>query len=495
MTRTVAVVAEKTVGDAVDQARRALDAGADLVEFRLDFLTHFTAEDARFLARQYGRRAIATLRSPAEGGARSPLRERREEIQEEVCRAGFAYVDVELKAEADQFDDLRKRAASSRTQLIASHHSLAPVGIDDMEERIREACRRGDVGKAAVQTSDFETALTLLDIARDLAREGHRFCLIGLGCLGTITRVLADETLQEFQYVSADPARSAAPGQLSLAAALRLRRRPKIVTGLLGHPVEHSISPTIHDAAFEALGLPGIYLPFDVGPHELSMVFERAKNLRLRGVNVTIPYKESVLDLLDEVDPVAEAVGAVNTVRFEDGHASGHNTDVIGFEQSLRIQGVTVAGRRALVLGSGGAARAITHALLRAGADVSLWNRTRGNAEALARHFGGQPSVVGFEEVASSRYDLVVNATPLGMAGFPAQSPIPSAVWDHAKVALDLVYNPPDTQFLREARSHGAVGVSGLNMLVLQAARAFELFTGKPAPLDAMARAAKGALA
>ncbi len=493
MAHVVAVIAESDVGGSVDQAARALDRGADLVEFRIDFLNAFAVEDARALARKFGPRAIATLRSPAEGGQGSPLHDRRQDVLETLCAAGFAYVDVELDAEGDDLDALRRLAASHGTRLIASHHAAKFADVDDARHKVLEACRRADVGKVAVPLPDLDAALELVDLARELASEERRFCLIGLGPIGAITRVLADETSQEFQYAPA--AQSVMSGQLALETSTRIRGRPKVVTGILGHPLGHSLSPAIHEAAFAALDLPGVYLPFDLVANELAVLFARARDMRLRGVNVSIPYKEAALDLVDELDTVAEDVGAVNAVRFDDGQTRGYNTDVHGFEETQRAHGIRVEGRRALVLGAGGAARAVAYALLRGGADVAVLNRTRARAEGLSRQFAERPVVMDERDVASSTFDLVVNATPLGMSGFAARSPAPPSVLRNAKAAVDLVYHPPNTPFLQDARAQGVVAIGGLEMLVHQAAKTFELFTGTPAPLAAMFHAATEGIA
>ena len=248
--------------------------------------------------------------------------------------------------------------------------------------------------------------------------------------------------------------------------------------GILGHPVGHSLSPAMHRAALAALGIEGSYELLDTPPERLA---ERLREVRagFRGVNVTVPLKERVLALLDEVDEEARAIGAVNTVVVEGGRLLGANTDAAGFLRSLEEAGVR--GRRALVLGAGGAARAVVHALLRAGWEVAVANRTRERAERLVAELGGR--VAGLE--AAREADLVVNATSVGMED-PGATPLPAAFFPERGFAVDLVYRPLRTRFLREAEARGLGVVNGLGMLLWQGVLAFERWSGKRAPVEAM---------
>jgi len=314
-----------------------------------------------------------------------------------------------------------------------------------------------------------------------------------MGPSGTLTRALADTGGQEFQYASWGPA--TVSGQLPLAAAARLKGREPIVLGLLGHPVEHSISPAIHEAAFAALGLPAVYLPFDLLPGSLDRFIAATNRLRIRGFNVTIPFKEAVAQKLDELDGDAERLGAVNTVILRDGWTKGHNTDVHGFRVSLRSLGVRVGGRNTLVVGAGGAARAVVYVLLREGARVQVTSRTIARADRLADSFDGPIDVIPTASLPQAGpWELLVNATPLGTKGFPGGLPVPESVVSKASFVYDLGYNPTVTPLLQTASRLSRPGTSGLEMLLHQAAKSFELWTERSAPFDAMRRAAKEAL-
>src|SRR3989449_2086116 len=259
---------------------------------------------------------------------------------------------------------------------------------------------------------------------------------------------------------------AATPGQFGLSPAALLRGREPIVLGLVGHPLEHSISPVIQETALAALDLPAVYLPFDLSPGSLEAFWLAVDRLRIRGFNVTHPLKESIAQRVDELDADAERLGAVNTVVVQDGWTVGHNTDVYGFRVSLRSLGLRVGDRTALVVGAGGAARAVVHVLLREGASIQVTNRTIARAEAPADSFDDSVAVVPMETLQrAGPWDLLVNATPIGMKGAVAPGlPVPEAIVAKAAFVYDLVYNPTATPLLQAARRLNRPGTSGLDM-------------------------------
>ncbi len=487
-----AVVAAGTSGEAEQQARVSLRRGADLVEFRVDALRHPTAGDLKRLASALGPRAIATLRSPAQGGFHGLDRGARRALLLEACRLPFRFVDAELTTDAEHLAEYAKLAKSRAKDLIVSHHFDGPAAPEEVGEILDACLAQGRVAKVAVPVAAVDEAVALVDLAQ--RRPPARFVLIGMGPAGALTRALAAHMGQEIQYAIGN--RSTAPGQLGLAAALRVRSKDAFVLGLLGHPLDHSFSPALHEAALEALRLPGVYLPFDMGDPSVEPFLAAADHLRLRGLSVTIPYKETVAGLVDELDGDAEALEAVNTVVLHEGWAKGHNTDTFGFRMSLRSLGLRLGERRALVVGAGGAARAVVHVLLREGADVAVANRTLARAEALADAFDEDIAVLSPEEGArKGPWDLLVNATPAGTLGVETALPVPEAILARTVFVYDLVYNPAETPLLAAARRAGVRGTNGMEMLLQQAAKSFELWTGKSAPFDAMKRALREATA
>lgn len=267
--------------------------------------------------------------------------------------------------------------------------------------------------------------------------------------------------------------------------------------GLIGWPVEHSFSPKMQNAAFATLGMDWEYVLLPVPPGKAGIAVRGLAARGFRGANVTVPHKETVMPHLSHVTQAARAIGAVNTIVVEeDGNLLGENTDWTGFLAALREAGFEPEGRRALILGAGGAARAVVYALARSGAHAVVLNRTLERAERLVRDLGlatsegsleAGPLEPGTLVREARRADLLVNATLVGMWPCADESPWPDGLPIPAHLmVMDLVYRPLETKLLRQAREAGARAVDGLGMLVHQGARAFECWTGKPAPVEVM---------
>ncbi len=272
--------------------------------------------------------------------------------------------------------------------------------------------------------------------------------------------------------------------------------------GVIGYPLTHSISPAMQQAALDDLGIDARYELWEAVPSELATVVGAMRSGDRLGASVTIPHKEAVISLMDEVTTEAMEVGAVNCIVVRDGRLVGHNTDGKGFIAALSERAnFDVAEKRALLIGAGGAARALAHALVGGAVSaLTIANRTRARAEALAAEFGRDivPISLDPEDLAgpAATADLIVNSTALGMSSGDGaeRSPIPGALIPSETLVNDIVYNPPLTPMLRAARARGARILGGLPMLVYQGAVAFELWTGREAPIDAMFAAAEDAL-
>ncbi len=276
------------------------------------------------------------------------------------------------------------------------------------------------------------------------------------------------------------------------------------ICALIGNPVEHTMSPAMHNAAFNELGLDFIYVPFRVLPEDLKAAVAGLKSLNVRGFNVTIPHKVAVIPLLDGLDPLAEKVGAVNTVVNDDGDLRGYNTDAAGFLRAALEGGIEPEGKKVVVLGAGGASRAISYVLAERGADLTILNRIQELdwaeeiGELIKDMLGRQVRVLELQEnllaEALAGADLLINATSVGMSPAADESPVPAGLLGKETTVFDIVYNPIETRLLREARSAGARTISGIDMLAWQGALAFEKWTGQAAPVDLMRRVAIAAL-
>src|SRR5947209_4886817 len=483
---------------------------ADIVELRLDCLDQDQLDPALSqlsqLFAETPRPFISTFR-PAEQGGRRAL-DTHERIAfwkklaallsgaEATCMAFF---DIELDLlESPHGEALRgvfgELLAANRLKLICSQHDFrhTPADLGALFERM--ARTPAHVLKVAVQAEDITDCVAVLRLL-ELARRAGRECIaVAMGEAGLLTRVLAPSRGALLTYGSLDAAQATAPGQVGARELRELYRIHQItertlVTGLVGSPVAHSLSPHMHNAAFAARGPDAVYIPFDVADVSAfarRMAHPRTRELRwnLRGFSVTAPHKQAITAHLDWVEPKASEIGAVNTVVVEGEELRGYNTDA---EAALKpLSGlIELGGARAAVVGAGGAARALLWGLKRRGARTTVFARDPERARKTADDFGAWAAAS--EGASFDGFDLVVNATPLGTRGAREdETPATADQLRGARVAYDLVYNPPVTRFMREARAAGCETIGGLPMLVAQAAEQFKLWTGADAPVEVM---------
>ena len=268
------------------------------------------------------------------------------------------------------------------------------------------------------------------------------------------------------------------------------------VCGIIGDPIEHTMSPVMHNAAFKKFGLDYVYLPFRVKKEELGKAIEGMKALNIRGLNVTIPHKVAVIPFLDELDPLADKIGAVNTIVNDDGVLTGYNTDATGFLQALIERGIEPKEKSVVILGAGGASRAISFILAERGAHIVILNRlleldwAEELADRISQTFSREVEALELngENLARvlEKAEILVNATSVGMSPDVNETPVTSDLLKPDLAVFDIVYNPIKTRLRREAEAIGATIISGLDMLVWQGALAFEKWTGRKAPVDLM---------
>jgi shikimate dehydrogenase len=266
--------------------------------------------------------------------------------------------------------------------------------------------------------------------------------------------------------------------------------------GIIGDPVEHTMSPVMHNAAFRQMGVDYLYVPFKVKQEELAKAIDGVRALNIRGLNVTIPHKVTVIQFLDKLDHLAEKIGAVNTIVNDDGVLTGYNTDGAGFLQALLEKGIEPRGKNIVILGAGGASRAISFSLADRGAHLVILNRAleldwaEELASRISQIFAKEVEALELnrENLARvlDRANIVVNATSVGMTPNIDETPVTSDLLKPGLIVFDIVYNPIKTRLLREAEAAGAKTISGLDMLVWQGALAFEKWTGLKAPVELM---------
>jgi len=459
---------------------------ADLVEIRMD---HAPSADLKRLLENRPCPVIVTNRPRREGGAFQGPEEDRLRLLQEAVDLGADYVDVEL----DSAGRLRRRG---RTRLIVSYHNFQETP-EDIGRIHSEIVRTGaDVAKVACMARDIRDNLRMFDLLRATQHPTIALCM---GELGVISRILGKKFGGFLTYASLGAGRESAPGQLSaaeLAGTYRYRRigPSTAIYGVIADPVAHSMSPAVHNAAFEEAGVDAVYVPFKVEGDVVEFV-NAFRRLDVRGYSVTIPHKQAIIAAMDEVDEIARKVGALNTVVNRDGRLWGTNTDVTAALQALEDalgtgaegQGSPLRGKRVLLVGAGGAARALAFGLSMRGARITIANRTFERGRRLADEVGAECCTLS--DVGSQEADVVINTTSVGMHPHAEQTPVPRSALRPGMVVFDAVYNPLQTRLLREAREVGCTVISGVVWFVNQAAAQFELWTGRPAPRATMERA------
>ncbi len=262
-----------------------------------------------------------------------------------------------------------------------------------------------------------------------------------------------------------------------------------VLYGVVGSPLGHTLSPVMHNTAFEVTGLNSVYLAFETRDLEGCMHAMRA--LCIRGMSVTLPFKSTVIPYLDELDPLAEDIGAVNTIVNDEGGLTGYNTDASGALKAIE-ESTSLSGRRCLLIGAGGAAHAIGFVLKERGLSIAVANRSSERGEALAGSLGCP--FVPLKDLEATQADILIQTTPLGMYPGEDECIVPTGMLKEGMVVMDIIYNPIETKLLKEARSRGCKTISGLSMFVYQGAQQFKLWTGLDAPIGAMTNAVKRAL-
>jgi len=459
------------------------------LEFRLDYLAKpglAIPKIKAFMESHPGTVAIATCRRTAAGGKFGGSMAAELDILAKASGAGCQLLDVELqtaiKTKPAQVQKLRGRSA-----LILSLHDFR--GTKRLDETLE---------KMLAVPADFykivSTATTLSDnvtMIKFLAKESDKHSLIGIcmGEQGIISRVLGVRAGSVFTFAALSPDEKTAPGQVTAQELRNVYRIEQVdaatrVYGVAGDPVVHSLSPAIMNAAFRRENVNAVYLTLHA--KTLKDLLTCVREIPLHGISVTMPYKEAILKHLDNTDSHTTKIGACNTVvRAQDGKLYGFNTDAAGVVRPLERRLPTLEGAKILVLGAGGAARAAVFGLKERGSEIYILNRTAAPAKKLARQ--ARARTVKRADLKKLSFDVIINATPVGM-GNTRETPLQENEIN-ARYVFDMIYDPAETRLLKLARERGAQVIPGIEMFVQQAARQFEIWTGKPAPGDEMLRA------
>jgi 3-dehydroquinate dehydratase/shikimate dehydrogenase len=484
--RVCVAVTGSDPGEMLDKAE-ALVRYNTFLEFRLDYLARpaLALPKIKQFAEYHAHVvALATCRRAAAGGKFRGSIASQLEILAKAAASGCQVIDLELQSAAhckpEQLRRLRSHAA-----LILSHHDFKAT--KNLEATL---------AKMVAISADFykivTTATTLYDnvvMMKFLEKNGDKQSLIGvcMGEQGIISRVLGVRAGSVFTFAAVSQDEKTAPGQVTAQELRSTYRIEQVdaatrVYGVAGDPVAHSLSPAIMNAALRRETVNGVYVPLHATT--LKDLLACVRDIPIHGLSVTMPYKTAILSHLDNTDSHTTKIGACNTVvRAQDGNLYGFNTDTAGVLRPLE-QRITIEGAKILVLGAGGAARAAVYGLKERGAEVYVLNRSLAAAQKLAR--SARARTLKRPDLKKLSFDVIINATPVGM-GNSQESPL-NQDEIKARYVFEMIYDPPETRLMKLARAAGAEVIPGVEMFVQQAARQFEIWTGKPAPWDEMLR-------
>ena len=471
---------------------------SSFLEFRLDYLAKpLAALPAlkHFLAENGAATAIATCRLKDHGGRFDGSKTAELEILAKAAAAGFHLIDIELesieKLPKSTMSQLREAGAA----VIISYHDFhATKDLDSVYGRIKPF--HPDFIKIVPTARSLSDNLTLMKFLERVEDESNSSVVgICMGEPGIISRVLGLRAGSAFTFAAASQGEETAPGQIAARTLLETYRVDQVdaatkIYGVAGNPIKSSLSPLMMNTAFRRETVNAVYLGLQTS--KADDLFKLAREVPIQGMSITMPLKQDVMPLLERTDALSAKIGAVNTIlRAQDGKFYGFNTDVAGIVAPLERR-LQLKGAKVLVLGAGGAARAAVFGCCDKGAEVFILNRTPETAQKLARQSGAK--AIKRDVVAKTQFDVIINATPVGMAGLvkAGAKSVPVSPLEaneiNARYVFDLVYNPIETPLLRMARQKGIAVITGVEMFVQQGARQFEIWTGKPAPEEEMLR-------
>ena len=518
MTYLAVPIAAADLEQAKTQIKAALQAGAEMLELRSDYLENLSPSLVEKLIAEIKRAArplpavgvpkwvIVTCRDHRQGGARQYPRQLRVSVLIAALKAGVEFIDFEYENFLDaQSQEKIKRALaeSSKGRLILSAHNFESR-FDDIRKLYQHIMNlyQAAIPKLVYKANHINDCFDAFDLLRRTGGDRIVFCM---GEAGIISRIIAKKLGAFLTFASIDDKSATAEGQLTIEQFKKLYRYDAInadtkLYGTIGSPIAHSISPAVHNACFAKAKLNKLYLPLHVEGGKAE--FEQFMNhilgrnwLNFRGFSVTIPHKQNAIEYVRAkggfIEPLAERIGAVNTLLAdENGALSAYNTDYIGAMEAIesKLSTVELKDLPVAIVGAGGAARAIVAGLCDAGAKITIYNRTIEKGQKLASQFGCD--FAPLTALQNTNAKLLVNCTSVGTYPDTNATPVPKKCLKKGMVVFDIVYNPRETLLLKHAKEKRLKRIDGLSMFVNQAAAQFKLFTGKPADTKLMRKIA-----
>lgn len=510
MTYLAVSISGKDLKSCKEQITAAVKAGAEMLELRTDYIEALDTDKLREVvksAQQTALPIVVTCRDAAEGGQNNLNSSIRANILAEAIKLGADFIDYEYAnfIKKDFGDSLRKALSeNSKTTLILSAHDFSGrfENLNRIYEQIFTAYPSA-IAKTAYQANHINDCFEAFDI---LKKHGRKAIAICMGPAGVISRIIAKKLDAFCTFASIEENQETAPGQLTTEKMRKLYRFDIInnkteLFGVIAEPVEHSISPAVHNTCFTAEKMNRLFLPLLVsgGQSEFNEFLDNVTArswLDFRGFSVTIPHKTNALEYArakgEHIEPLAVKIGAVNTLTIGlNERITGYNSDYAGAMDALTgalgIKRKQLHGRTAAVIGAGGAARAIVAGLADAGVKITIYNRTVSKAYNLAAEFGCRSA--GLDEIKKMDAEIIINCTSIGMYPKIDDSPVPANCLKPSMVVFDMVYNPIETLLLKQAKQVGAKVINGAEMFIGQAAEQFKLFTHKDCPIGILRQA------
>lgn len=453
---------------------------AGLYEFRIDKFSFSDINLIKQLQQLAGHPVIFTLRSIAQGGAYEGNEEDYFQRIRQLISLEPDYLDLEANFSAEFFEEMAQ--TSSKTKIICSWHDFkeTPRNLQYIYDTMQK--KPAQLYKLATMANSSLDALRMLSFIKENADQGNSFIGICMGEHGQLTRILGSIFGNTITYVASDANHATAPGQLDLATLISVYNFKKLnkntkVFGLIGDPVRHSRSFLVHNATMKELELNAVYVKMRVIQEELAEFFVLAKNIGFKGLSVTMPLKEKILDFVKFQQPEVQSIGAANTLLFSLNDISGFNTDGIAVSELIENK-MHIKNKKIVILGAGGAAKAIAYALHQHGAKLIFLNRTLAKAKELATIYGGKSDTLdAFPEISKEGYDVLINCTSIGM-GKDKNCPISPEWLLTNRLVVDIVSLPKETILLQEAKKRECDIIYGYEMFILQAVKQFKIWFG-----------------
>lgn len=452
----------------------------DLYEIRIDYLKN----PKDILDFRFPCKTIYTFRPKNQGGLYEGSEEDRINLLLEIAKTyPSCLIDLEYHLKNEIFYHFNKYCET----ICSLHKFYQPVIKAELEELLSKPA---EFYKIAIQPGQTKQIFDLLSILKE-KKKNKKIIFLAMGNKGVWTRILSLYLNNLWSYIAYSSGKETAEGQISLYQALNLYRIKELdpsykVYGIIGKPLEHSISPVIHNFAFKYLNYKGVYVPFEIDDIKIFL-----KNIRqfipLEGLSVTLPFKKKAIEFVDYISNDVLEIGAINTIKWIDGKWFGYNTDYKGFENSL-LKIIDPTGLKVLVLGAGGVASSIVYSLKKFNAKIIITSRNYERANELAQSFNIQ--AVRWEDKENYDYDILINATPVGMHPQISSKPIEIKEGE-GKIVYDLIYNPAKTLLLEEAEEKGAIIINGLDMLIEQAMEQLKIWVEACPPKDILMEIAK----